>query len=152
MKRPAIAIKVQAIEGRVLHDPLGHFQHTFVSDDEINCRPKTLTNWFPTGGQFVTCMLIESGCNATRNMLGQLTRAEAIGERDFSEVVDDGIKHEGRQARQRSVGLGLPWNIGNIRLRLCCSTLDEITEAKMPAALLIRGSEWLAALAGRLNN
>src|ERR1041385_249281 len=78
MNRSIVSIKIQSVEQSMLHDPLRYFEHTFVSDEKVDCGAKTRANRFSSTVQFMASMLIKGRSNPTGNVFGQVLGTKAV--------------------------------------------------------------------------
>src|SRR5262249_27220084 len=141
VERSLIAIEIQTIKGCIARNPLGNFEHTLIRDEKIDRCTKALADWLPAAIQFVTRVLIEFRGNAARDVLGKLPRAESVRQDNVTEVVDDWVKHERRQMRERIIRLGLLGDVRNTRLRLRFPTDNEVAKSEMRATALLEARE-----------
>ena len=91
MDRSISAIEVQPVKWRVADDPIGDLRHVFMFDVEIAGRPATIADQLLCRREFERRMLIKFRSYSSADVLAKLMRAEAIGQPDGAEVVNDGI-------------------------------------------------------------
>ena len=134
MDRVLVAVEVQPIEGRFGDDPTRHLQHILVLDQKIHGGTQTRTDGMTQPIALVRGVLIALRIDAPGDRLRKRCGAEAVGQADHPEIIDDRIQDPRGQIAQRRVALGLLRAIGQSCCGLRLAAFDQLTVGeKTPA-------------------
>lgn len=82
-----IAVEIQAVKRGVLDDPLRHFEHVLIGDDEVTSGTFAFTDEIATGIALKGCVLVAFRVYPAGNVFGELRGTKAVGQFNPAEII-----------------------------------------------------------------